>query len=235
MSEPYWVAMASAPVDYQGVYDPAVSYAQGAVVTYNGVTYIAVNPSLGQTPPTAIFLQSPPLVTALPGSPADGQEVILCDDVSNPTYQWRLRYVANKTSNKWLFIGGAPIFSLVSTVGTTGSSAYVALASAGPSITVPVAGDYFVRIGCDCDPAGATTIAMMSYDIGATGASDADTAMKGIGSTAGSAGWTTVASERKKTGLAASTALVAKYRTTSAVVVSFQNRWMSVQPVAVGG
>jgi len=43
--------MASAPVDYQGAYDPAVSYAQGAVVIYNGVTYIAVNPSLGQTPP----------------------------------------------------------------------------------------------------------------------------------------------------------------------------------------
>jgi len=53
MSEPYWVAMASAPVDYQGAYDPAVAYAQGAVVTYNGVTYVAVNPSQGQTPPPA--------------------------------------------------------------------------------------------------------------------------------------------------------------------------------------
>jgi hypothetical protein len=47
--------------------------------------------------------------TSLPANPADGQEAILVDSLTNPTYQWRFRYNAGSTSAyKWEFIGGAP-------------------------------------------------------------------------------------------------------------------------------
>ena len=40
--------------------------------------------------------------TTLPASPVDGQEAILVDSVTNPTYQWRFRYNAGSTSAyKW--------------------------------------------------------------------------------------------------------------------------------------
>jgi hypothetical protein len=45
--------------------------------------------------------------TTLPASPTDGQEYILTDSLTAPTYQWRLRYTASITdANKWVFLGG---------------------------------------------------------------------------------------------------------------------------------
>jgi len=47
--------------------------------------------------------------TSLPASPVDGQEAILVDSITNPTYQWRFRYNAGSTSAyKWEFVGGLP-------------------------------------------------------------------------------------------------------------------------------
>jgi len=48
--------------------------------------------------------------TTLPPSPADGQEAILVDSTTAPTYQWRFRYNAGHTgdANKWEYVGGAP-------------------------------------------------------------------------------------------------------------------------------
>jgi len=47
------------------------------------------------------------VVTSLPASPYDGQEVILTDSLTAPTYSWRLIYLAAITdAYKWLCIGG---------------------------------------------------------------------------------------------------------------------------------
>ena len=47
--------------------------------------------------------------TTFPVSPADGQEAILVDSVTNPSYQWRFRYNAGSSSPyKWEFVGGPP-------------------------------------------------------------------------------------------------------------------------------
>ena len=40
-------------VDYENVWNASVAYQAGDVVTYNGIDYLAVNPSTGQTPPAA--------------------------------------------------------------------------------------------------------------------------------------------------------------------------------------
>jgi hypothetical protein len=68
----------------------------------------------------------------------------------------------------------------------------------------------------------------MSYDIGATGAVDADSFFLGHAGTEGDGNTRT----RLKTGLAASTALVAKYKT-NAGTETFRQRAMSVLPVRV--
>src|SRR5262245_60066118 len=56
MSEPFWTPLGGQPVDYKGPYAAGTQYAPGDVVTYGGVTYLAVNPSLGSTPPAASIL-----------------------------------------------------------------------------------------------------------------------------------------------------------------------------------
>ena len=74
MSEPAWVALGAAAVDYEGVWAAGTSYAPGDVVTYAGVTYIAVNPSTGQTPPTTALptLANTPWQTYTPTFTAEG-------------------------------------------------------------------------------------------------------------------------------------------------------------------
>jgi len=168
--------------------------------------------------------------TSLPASPYDGQEYILVDSLTAPTYQWRFRYMNSiaADSYKWVYLGGDPMFNEVGTGGTEGTSSttYAALTTAGPQLTPPRAGIYDVEIGCHFQP---STSCFMSYDIGATGAVDVDSVSSVVN--AGLIGG--VARPRRKTLLAASTALVAKYRASTAANANFQHRWMRVTPVRV--
>ena len=162
--------------------------------------------------------------TTLPGSPANGDETILVDSTSSPTWAWRLRY--NSTSTDWDFIGGSSIYDEVTTDQSTSSVTYTALGTAGPSVAIPIAGDYFVEIGFRHGATGNTDYVFMSYDIGGTGAVDADAVR----------GWCAANNQdsfsrtRKKTGLTAVT-LTAKYKVNSAVSISFADRWMRVTPI----
>lgn len=78
MSEPYWSPLAAAPIDYVGAWSAGTAYQPGQVVRYNGVDYLAVNPSVGQTPPapsgyavpiTTGALDESVLTVDAPGSP----------------------------------------------------------------------------------------------------------------------------------------------------------------------
>ncbi len=163
--------------------------------------------------------------TTLPGSPINGQEHILVDSITAPTYSWHLRY--NSTLAKWEYIGGRPAFSAVDTSESTASTTYVALATAGPSIVLPVAGDYDVQIGCCTrDAVSNNVFGYMSYDVGATGASDSDSIFNGSPTTGS---YITSSNHRRKTGIGAVT-LTAKYKVITAAIY-FQARWMSVTPV----
>lgn len=52
----------------------------------------------------------PPLLTAPPGSPVDGQEYIHTDSGTAPTYAWYMRYSSGiSDANKWLCIGGSSL------------------------------------------------------------------------------------------------------------------------------
>jgi hypothetical protein len=101
----------------------------------------AVAGPLGLVPPAA-------LGTVLPASPVDGQVFTLVDSLTAPTYAWRFQYLAAKATNRWLFIGGAP---LVKTNDPNGAiSGRTQIASTGyyydplTAFAAPVAGDYSV-------------------------------------------------------------------------------------------
>lgn len=88
-----------------------------------------------------------PLVTSLPASPVDGQEVYFLADATNGV-TWHLRYRAGSTSGyKWEYLGGSPLTAAVDTSeqhpGANGT--WQNLATNGPSIVLPLSGDYFTE------------------------------------------------------------------------------------------
>lgn len=170
---------------------------------------------------------------ALPGSPTDGQEYILVDSLTVPTYQWRFRWNnSSANADKWECLGAVPAIVEVATSETTASTSYVALATGGPSFTVPRAGVYDVTIEATIE-ASAGDAAHMSYDIGGTGALDADSVQRGINSAGAADEGVSVHGTRRKSGLAASTALVSKYRGALGGTMTFKKRRIIVTPVRV--
>ena len=170
--------------------------------------------------------------TSLPGSPTDGQEYILVDSTTAPTYQWRFRYNAGSSqTEKWEFVGGAPALSTVATLEGTTSATYAALTTAGPSIVIPQAGVYAIELGAQFEVSGGSGVAAsyMSYDIGATGAVDADGAFISLAQAA----YTLNAVKAQRKTLTAVT-LTAKYRRLSgSATARFIDRFMRVTPVRV--
>jgi hypothetical protein len=174
---------------------------------------------------------------ALPSSPTDGMEYVLVDSVSAPSYQWRFRYNAGSASSyKWEFIGGSPAQVEVATNETTSSASFTALTTAGPSFTLPRAGDYMVGIGCTIGKSSGSgdSHGYMSYDIGGTAAVSADGIAGQFSEADNTAHSITSTPSRfkRKNGLSA-VALVSKYYVDNGLVGAFYYRWMSVTPIRV--
>ena len=182
--------------------------------------------------PASALALGPTYETSLPGSPVDGQEIYYAANATDGVI-WHLRYRSGSSSSyKWEFLGGSPLRDAVATDQNTSSTTYTGLTTAGPSVTVPLAGDYEVYIEGNMYAVGTTTNSMlMSYKIGATNASDDDAAE---GMNAGSTRGVTHTSVRRHTSVAASTQFLAQYRAGSATQVNFRRRQMVVRPIRVG-
>lgn len=171
-------------------------------------------------------------VAALTGQ-EDGDEVYMEVD-SSLGKEWHLVYRTAEPTYKWRFLGGSPLYSEVATSETFTSSAYSALATAGPLVALPRAGDYEVELGCRfyMVTANVAYALNMSYDVGGTGAVDGDsvqwTTPNGAGSPTG-----TVVRVREKAALAAVT-LTSKYKNSNNVnAQGAADRWMRVRPVRI--
>jgi len=139
--------------------------------------------------------------------------------------------VGAKASNKWIFVGGAPasVFLNPADAALT-STTYTDCATVGPSFTVPVAGDYLTEHGAYAS-ISASSQPMMSLAIGAAAAIDDNSMMLHFASAGVSGGGSR---QNRLNGLAAGTALVCKYKS-AANAVTWRQRLLSVQPIAVGG
>lgn len=176
----------------------------------------------------------------MPTGPVNGDEVYYVADATNGIV-WHFKYrSASASTYKWEYIGGAYLFSEIVTAASesTASTSYVALTTAGPSLTVPLAGDYDVTLEQTAYNSTNVNTELMSYDIGGTGAVDADAV--GNQASPASSEIPRAVRTRRKTFTVASTALVAKYKVgagtgiwpgTAAIVGA--SRVMRVVPVRV--
>lgn len=189
----------------------------------------ALGTGVGQAMPgnTAV---KPVFVAALPGTPADGDEVFFqTAAMATNGIAWHLRYRAASTSAyKWEFVGGGPLYSEILTTETTTSATYVALATAGPDIALPLAGDYLVTVAALAYNSTLGNISYMSYQIGATAAVDADAMQTGMNV----AQAMHVSRTQRRNGLTAVT-LSARYRA-EAGTSTFLQRVLQAVPVRVG-
>jgi hypothetical protein len=171
-----------------------------------------------------------PEVTALPAVPIDQQECVLVADSANGV-KYHLRYrAASLSAAKWEVIGGPPLIAAINTSESINNATYGDLATAGPSILPPAAGDYDVSLGANI-LSGTADHGTMSIALGATPASDND----GVRVTQFSVNpGLPVARSLPAKALAAGATIRAKYRTGGAQTATFSNRWLRVMPVRLG-
>lgn len=149
-----WISASGVDLVYNGDFPANTPYTDGDIVVSNGVAYMCVLPTnAAPTPwPGGPSLAPPPVLkpsygTNFPVSPIDGQEAILVDSVTNPTYQWRFRYNAGSSSAyKWEYIGGVAATSIVETAESVSSTSYGDIATIGPQFVVPRSGEYEVML-----------------------------------------------------------------------------------------
>ena len=110
-------------------------------------------------------------VTALPGSPFDGQLILFTDSTSAPTYVWQLRYNANSASSfKWEFVGGSSFNSAEVDIQYANITSYD-MTNSPAAILAPLAGDYDVIVsGTNQRNSGNTSF--WSYNKNGAGADD---------------------------------------------------------------
>ncbi len=191
----------------------------------------------------------PERVTSLPSPAADGQEVYYqsttagtgggtSDTMSTVGAYYHLRYrnAANggNATYPWEAVGTNVVTDEQAGTATTTSTTYpgaLATGTAGPRITVPLAGDYIVTIGSYAYNANNGGGAYMSYSIGATGAVDGDALLvyAGAANTIASSSQST----RKKTALTSGVELLSRYRVLAGTA-TYERRFMCLQPVRVG-
>lgn len=88
---------------------------------------------------------------ALPTTQIHGQEHILVNSTTNPSYQWRFRYnAASSSAYKWEFIGGVPMYANQETASTTTSGSYVDPTNTC-TLTLPFAGDWELSYGANLE------------------------------------------------------------------------------------
>ena len=215
---PIVTALPQAPKDGQEVY-LRVGDSTNAIAH---MLYLASLPGWVQT-------GMPPVVTTMPTTPFDGMRVDYVADSTNGAV-WSFRYrAAGSATYPWEFVGGAPVTVEDADDGTRNNVAYGDLtgSTAGPDVTVPLAGDYRVHIEAQIAP-GAAGFGVASYSIGGSGASDDD----GIVVSLDGAGGMNIARDRVKTALTAATVLGMDYRSTTNT--TFSDRLISIVPVRVG-
>lgn len=145
---------------------------------------------------------------------------------------FRFKYLPSLSGTyPWYCIGGTPLAAEVAADEGTASATYAALATAGPTVTLPLAGDWDITTGAYIYGDSATArLGWMSYDIGGTGAVDADGLPANISN---GIGQNSNMKFKPKTALGA-VALTAKYKS-AITTTQFSRRTMTAMPVRVTG
>lgn len=177
------------------------------------------------------------LVTSLPSTPSGPKLIRFTDSLTAPTYIWWLSYIPAASTYKWYCVAGTWLIVENTTAGSVTSATYAELPTAGALVaTTPLAGDWDIRLEAQHYydvAAGADRDHYMSYAIGGTAASDNDAIFIKGGS--GSAMSGSHARQRRKTAIAAATALTVQHRISGGTPTStWRNRTIAIRPFRVG-
>lgn len=175
--------------------------------------------------------------TALPSNPVDGQEFTLVDSLSAPTYSWKFRYVSAKSSNKWVFVGGAPaVAAVTASEAVSNTAAYVDPTTAGPTISLPYAGDYYVHLSANAYADTDYRTWYFAAKAGTATASDDDAAYGG-NTNSGVAIRSYSRSLKKTYSAAMDIKMVYKAGTLvgGSPTITFSQRVLTIVPIAIGG
>lgn len=164
--------------------------------------------------------------TSLPGSPADGDEYVLVDSTTAPTYALHFRYASGiSDANKWVYIGGGPIRAFEASTFSTASTTDVTDANA-PSITIPRAGVWLVEFGVRLGNGSSGSFGTMTlYNAGVSASKSVDGnaqgTMQGLNVT-------------QLTVAAANDVLSVRHKSsTGSFSQGFQQRWIKATPLRV--
>lgn len=161
-------------------------------------------------------------------TPVDGLEVYLIADATNGVI-WHLRYNASSSSAyKWEFVGGGTLSTSVMPYENCTSGSYSDLTTAGPGITVPLAGDYVYSLSADIRPPSGL-FGAVGPKWGAAAVADDDAAWL-ANPGAGHAGVT----DSRVNGLAASTLCKLQYKINGSGTMLCGRRHFAMRPVRVG-
>jgi hypothetical protein len=176
----------------------------------------------------------PRVVTSLPTNPIDGDEVIFLADAKSGIL-WHLKYRASADSKyRWEFVGGSPLRKLYNGRLSTASTSYTTLTN-GPSLVVPLPGEYRITVGAKSFTPGAYAHVIMSYSIGGGAASD----VNGLIHYSGPGGtWAGAHVSSTKTSIgevtAPNTTITTKYRVDTGSTSYYDYTELECVPVRVG-
>lgn len=165
-----------------------------------------------------------------PGSPVDGM-IWRLPAASGSGVYWFFQYDSSQATYKWVFMGGAPLSHEILTDESTTSITYVDLATVGPTLTLPRAGDYKVEFGAQLNNASAGTGTVAAIKRGAAATSDNDAIVHTLPTTANLV--TTNARAIVLTGMAASDVVKMQYKSGGATAAHALRRWMMITPIRV--
>lgn len=172
--------------------------------------------------------------TTLPSSPFNGQEIYFYTSSGI----WHLRYRSNAPSSyKWEYVGGTPLLAEVTTDETRAATTYGDLSTAGPSITVPLAGTYRIKAAANIyTSTGSQFNALAAVKLGSAATSDNERVLQVAGPASGLGVADGVLADGRiiERTVSASDVLKLQYRALTTVTMHYAYRCLEVTPVRVG-
>lgn len=180
--------------------------------------------------PESLFL--PKLSTVLPAEPDHGQ---IAEYQVSEGINWVFKYnAASASTYKWEAIGAqTPMYHEIQTDEATSAThtTYQSLATVGPTLTIPLAGDYWIQVSCQCYSTTNGVAAFMTPKLGSAAVDDVNGIIghQSTDNTKVHSPCTTIL----RTGLAAADVILCQYRTNSANSGNFRRRKMLLWPKRV--
>lgn len=227
----------SITVDEVAVYNAALSTTVISDHYQTGLTGVSTSAATYQrkvikSDGTSDFMDNA-LVSVLPTLPYDGQVVAYQNSaMATLGIVWLLRYrAASAAARKWEFVGGAPMYSEITTFQSVTNTAFVDLATVGPSITWPLIGDYLVEVHAHTHTTNAAG-GFMRIALKAGAAAAFEIAYFGTNS---SAQWVNIGRGGYiYAGAVAGELLKMQYKTDTAIQSDWERRMLRITPIRVG-